>query len=102
MLQLEKECYSIIELETSWEKETCIHVELGDFIFFRIVVYINRLFVINDRYNSSFNYLLLHFAQYIIIVLCSYRDSSLQSLCALIPLPLKSNLKTIFDTNLNY
>ena len=22
-------CYSIVELETSWEKETCIHVELG-------------------------------------------------------------------------
>ena len=54
-------CYSIVELETSWEKETCIHLELGNFIFFpiwfRIVLYINRLFVINEKYNSSFNYL---------------------------------------------
>ena len=53
MLQLEGECYSIVELETSWEKETCIHVELGNFIFFpiwfRIVLYINRLFVINEK-----------------------------------------------------
>ena len=32
-------CYSIVELETSWEKETCIHVELGNFIFFPIIVY---------------------------------------------------------------
>ena len=47
-------CYSIVELETSWEKETCIHVELGNFIFvpiwFWIVLYINRLFVINETY----------------------------------------------------
>ena len=61
MLQLEGECYSIVELETSWKKETCIRVELGNFIFFpiwfRIVLYINRLFVINETYNSSFNYL---------------------------------------------
>ena len=53
MLQLEGECYSIVELETSWEKEICIHVELGNFIFFpiwfRIVLYINRLFVINEK-----------------------------------------------------
>ena len=46
-------CYSIVELETSWEKETGIHVELGNFIFFpiwfRIVLYINRLFVINEK-----------------------------------------------------
>ena len=53
MLQLEGECYSIVELETSWEMETCIHVELGNFIFipfwFRIVLYINRLFVINEK-----------------------------------------------------
>ena len=59
MLQLEGECYSIVELETSWEKETCIHVELGNLmifpIWFRIVLYINRLFVINDNYNFSFN-----------------------------------------------
>ena len=52
MFQLERECYNIVELETSWEKETCIHVELGNFIFFpiwfRIVLYINRLFVINE------------------------------------------------------
>ena len=45
-------CFSIVELETSWEKERCIHVELGNFIFFpiwfRIVLYINRLFVIVD------------------------------------------------------
>ena len=45
-------CYSIVELETSWEKETCIHVELENFIVFPIclgiVLYINRLFVIND------------------------------------------------------
>ena len=41
-----------------------MHVELGNlenFIFFpiwfRIVLYINRLFVINEKYNSSFNYL---------------------------------------------
>ena len=44
--------YSIVELETTWKKETCIHVELGNFIFFsiwfRIVLYINRLFVINE------------------------------------------------------
>ena len=65
MLQFEGECYSIIELETSWEKETCIHVELenvGTFIFFsiwfKIVLYIdNRLFVINKKHNSPFNYL---------------------------------------------
>ena len=61
MLQLEGECYSIVELETSWEKETCIHVELGTFIFFplwfKIVLYRNRLFVINEKQNSSFNYL---------------------------------------------
>ena len=54
-------CYSIVELKTSWGKETCIHVELGNFIFFpiwfRIVLYINRLFVINEKYNSSLNYL---------------------------------------------
>ena len=35
------------------------HVELGNFIFFLIwfgiVLYINRLFVINERYNFSFN-----------------------------------------------
>ena len=47
-------CYSIVELETTWKKETCIHVvELGNFIFFpigfRIVLYINRLFVINEK-----------------------------------------------------
>ena len=34
MLQLEGECYSIVELETRWEKETCIHVELENFISF--------------------------------------------------------------------
>ena len=49
MLQLEGECYSIVELETSWKKETYIHVELGNFIFFPIwfgiVLYINRWFV---------------------------------------------------------
>ena len=65
MLKLEGECYSIVELKSSWEKKTCIHVELGNFIFFpiwfRIVLYINRLFVINEKYNSSFNYLFLHF-----------------------------------------
>ena len=48
-------CYSIVELETSWKKETCIHVELGNFIFFPfwfgIVLYINRFLVINDRYS---------------------------------------------------
>ena len=64
MLQLERECYSIVELETSWKKETFIHVELGNFIsfpiWFGIVLYINRWFVINERYNFSFNYLLLH------------------------------------------
>ena len=53
MLQLEGECYSIVELETSWENEICILVELGNFIFFpilfRIVLYINRLFVINEK-----------------------------------------------------
>ena len=61
MLQLEGKSYSIVELETSWKKETCIHVELGNFIFFpiwfRIVLYINRWFVINERYSFSFNYL---------------------------------------------
>ena len=61
MLQLEGEYYGIVELETSWKNETCIHVELGNFIFFpiwlTIVLYINRLFVINETYNSSFNYL---------------------------------------------
>ena len=55
MLQLERECYSIVELETSWEKETCIQVELGNFIVLGIVLYINRLFVINDIHNFSFN-----------------------------------------------
>ena len=48
-------CYSIVELETSWEKETCISVELGSFIFFpiwfEIVLYINRVFVFNEKYN---------------------------------------------------
>ena len=53
MLKLEGECYSIVELETSLEKETsCIHVELGNFIFFPIwfgiVLYINGWFVINE------------------------------------------------------
>ena len=61
MLQLEGECCSIVKLETSWEKETCIHVELGNLIFFHIlfgiVLYINWWFVINDKYNFSFNYL---------------------------------------------
>ena len=54
-------CYSIVELETRWKKETCIHVELGNFIsfpiWFEIVLYINRWYVINDIYNFSFNYL---------------------------------------------
>ena len=53
MLQLEGEYYSIVELENSWKKETCIHVVLGNFILFsirfRIVLYINRLFVINAK-----------------------------------------------------
>ena len=53
MLQLEGGCYSIVELKTSWNKETCILVELGNFIFFpiwfEIVLYINRWFVINER-----------------------------------------------------
>ena len=61
MLQLEGECYSIVELETNWEKETFIHVELGNFIFsliwFGIDLYINRFFVINEKYNFSCNYL---------------------------------------------
>ena len=59
MLQLEGECYSIVELETRWEKETCTHVELGNFIFFpiwfRIVLYINRWFVIKEKNKFSFN-----------------------------------------------
>ena len=46
MLQLEGECYSIVELETSWKKEICIYIELGNFIFFPIlfgiVLYIKR------------------------------------------------------------
>ena len=29
-------CYSIVELETSWQKETCILVELENFILFPI------------------------------------------------------------------
>ena len=62
MLQLESECYSIVELETSWKKETCIHVKLGNFVFFPIlfgiVLYINRLFVINKKYSFFFNYLI--------------------------------------------
>ena len=45
----------------SWIKETCIHVKLGNFIFFSIwfsiVLYINRWFVINKRYSFSSNYL---------------------------------------------
>ena len=53
MFQLEEECYSIVELQISWEKEICIHVELGNFIFFLIwfgvVLYINRLFEINEN-----------------------------------------------------
>ena len=51
MFQLESECYSIVKLEISWENETCIHVQLENFIFFpfwfRIVLYINKLFVNN-------------------------------------------------------
>ena len=43
-------CYSIVELETSCKKKTCIHVELRNIIFFpiwfRIVLYINKWFVI--------------------------------------------------------
>ena len=55
MLQLERDCYSIVELEISCEKETCIHVEL--FLFdLGIVLYINRLFVINETHNFSYNY----------------------------------------------
>ena len=55
MLQFEGECYDIVELETSWKKETCIHVEFKKFhIWFGIVLYINRWFVINEIYNSSF------------------------------------------------
>ena len=58
MLQLEGEFYSIVE---SWKKETCIHVKLGNFIFFLIwfgiVLYINRWFAINEIYSFSFNYL---------------------------------------------
>ena len=50
--------YSIVELETNWENETCIHVELGNFLFFpiwfEIVLYINRWFVINEKYNCIF------------------------------------------------
>ena len=61
LVENHESCYSIVELETSWEKETCIHVELRNFIlfsiWFRIVLYINRLFVINEKHNSSFNYL---------------------------------------------
>ena len=59
MLQLEGVCYSIVELETSWENETCIHVELGNFIsfsiWFGIVLYKKKWFVINEKYNFSFN-----------------------------------------------
>ena len=59
MLQLERECYSIVKLETNWDNETCIHEELGNFIFFPIwfgvVLYINRWFVINEKYNFFFN-----------------------------------------------
>ena len=59
MLQLGGECYSIVELENNWKKETCIHVKLGNFIFFLfllwIVLYIIRLFVINEIHNFSFN-----------------------------------------------
>ena len=61
MLQLEGECYRIVELETNWKKETCTHVELGNYIFFpiwfEIVLYINRWFVINEIHSFSFNYL---------------------------------------------
>ena len=63
MLQLERACYSIVELETSWEKETCIHVELGNFIFFpiwfRIVLHINRLLVINEEKQFFFQLYLI-------------------------------------------
>ena len=56
-----KQCYSVVELKTSWKNETCIHVKLGNFIFFPIwfgiVLYINRWFVINEIYSFSFNYL---------------------------------------------
>ena len=58
------QCYSIVELETSWKNESCIHVELGNFIFFLvwfvIVLYINKWFVINETNCFSFNHLLLH------------------------------------------
>ena len=46
LLQLEGECYSIVKLENNREKEICIYVELGNFIFFPIwfviVLYINK------------------------------------------------------------
>ena len=52
---------SIVELKTNWEKETCIYVELGNFIFFsiwfEIVLSIKWVFVFNEKYNFSFNYL---------------------------------------------
>ena len=31
--------YSIVELETSWEKEICILLELGNFIFFHEIIF---------------------------------------------------------------
>ena len=46
-------CYSIVELETSWENETCIHLELG------IVLHINRF---------SSSYLWLHGIKAILMV----------------------------------
>ena len=52
MLKLKEECYSIVELETSCEKDSCIYIELGNFLLFPflfgIVLYINRLFMINE------------------------------------------------------
>ena len=63
MLYLVEECYSIEELETSWEKEIFIQVELGNFIFFfiwfEIVLYINRFPMVNEnRIFPSIHFLL--------------------------------------------
>ena len=53
MLQLEGECYSIVELETSWEKENCIHVELENFILSLITLQIIQNLNIYSIYISK-------------------------------------------------
>ena len=44
-------------------------------IWFRIVLYINKLFVISEKHNSSFNYLLLQSSLSSFVSLCPRFES---------------------------